>query len=256
MGLLELIKNIVSGYKRLDIKFLPSQGFFYPSSFEIKIKKATDEDIIDYEINFDSENIIQVIESIKKIVSKNTFFSNSFCFEDLKSIDIVFIFLEIVKYTTSKEVEIDFFNDDIGKLDKISFDMKYFDYFNLNQYSNYYSNEECSYLIDGYRFAMPSVGVENSLTHYLFSVSNQPGSDKYNNYSYDFLFFLSGKNNLTFDEIENLITIFNFDLDDSEKQKINSIVQRFSKIIDYNLKYNNNLIDVKSRLDFESIWRI
>lgn len=255
MGILELIKNIITGYRRIDTKVLPSQGYFYSSDFEIKIKKATDEDIIDYEINFDGDNIIQIIESIKKIVIKNTFFSNGFCFEDLKSIDIVFIFLEIVKYTISKEIYIDFFNDDLGKMDKIIFDMKYFNYFNLSKFQKEYLSEECGFSIDGYTFAMPSVGVENSLTHYLFSVSNKPDSDRYNDYSYDFLFFLSKKNNLTFDEIENLITIFNYDLEEKEKQKIKSIINKFSKIVDYTLKVNNNIVDVKSRLDFETIWR-
>lgn len=255
MGLLEIIKNIISGYKRIDIKFLPSQGYFYPEDFEIKIKKATDEDIIDYEFNFDGENILQIIESIKKIVLNNTFFSNNYKFEDIKSIDIVYLFLEIVRYTSSKEIEVDFFNSEIGKNDKIIFDKKNFEYFNLSDYKQKYLKEDCSFLIDGYKFSMPSVGVENSLTNYLFSISNDKGSDRYNDYSYDFLFFLGRKNNLTFDEIENLITIFNFDIDDKEKEKIQSIIKKFVKIIDYNLKLNNILIDVKSKLNFEHIWR-
>lgn len=103
---------------------------------------------------------------------------------------------------------------------------------------------------------MPSVGVENSLTQYLLSISNNVGSDKYNDYSYDFLFFLGKKNNLTFEEIENLITIFNFDIDDREKKKIKSIIKKFIEIIDYSLKVNNLLIDVKSRLDLENIWKV
>jgi len=256
MGLLELIKNIVTGLKRIDVKFLPSQGFFYPSDFDIKIKKATDEDIIDYEFHFDGENILKMIESIKKIVINNTIFSKDYKFEDLKSIDIVFIFLEIVKYTTSKGVEVEFFNDDLGRKDKINFEKENFNYFNLKKYERNYLKNEFSFLIDGYKFAMPSVGVENSLTQYLLSISNRPDSIKYNDYSFDFLFFLGNKNNLTFDEIENLITIFNHDIDDSEKKKIKSIIDKFIKIIDYDLIVNKtNLIDVKSQLDFHSIWR-
>jgi hypothetical protein len=255
MGLLELIKNIVSGGKKIDIKKLPSQGYFYPNDFNIKIKRATDEDVIDYEYNFNSENIIEVIESVKKIVMNNTIFSSDYKFEDLKSIDIVFLFLEIVKYTTNRNIEIEFFNDDLGKKDKINFDVSNFKYFDLKGYLKDYVPEECSFLVDGYKFAMPSVGVENSLTQYLFSVSNIEGSDKYNDYSYDFLFFLGKKNNLTFEEIENLVTIFNFDIDDEEKKKIKSIIKRFIEIIDYSLKVNNLLIDVKSRLDFQNIWK-
>ena len=255
MGLLEIIKNIVSGYRRIDKTKLPSQGYFYPKDFEIKVKKATDEDIIDYEYNFNSENILDVIESIKKIVTKNTYFSKDYKFEDIKSIDIVFIFLEIVKFTTSRDIEIEYFNDDLGKKESIKFDIENFNYFNLNKFTKNYLPKDCSFLIDGYKFAMPSVGVENSLTQYLFSVSNVPGSEKYSDYSYDFLFFLGKKNNLTFEEVENLVTIFNFDIDDVEKEKIQSIIKKFISIIDYNLKVNNSLVDVKSRLDFEAIWK-
>ena len=255
MGLLEIIRNIVSGGKKIDTKKLPSQGYFYPSDFDLRIKKATDEDVIDYEYNFNSENIIEVIESVKKIVMKNTIFSSNYKFEDLKSIDIVFLFLEIVKYTTNRNIQVEFFNDDLGKKDKINFDINNFKYFNLKEFLKDYIPEECSFLVDGYKFAMPSVGVENSLTQYLFSISNIEGSDKYNDYSYDFLFFLGKKNNLTFEEIENLVTIFNFDIDDEEKKKIKSIIKKFIEIIDYSLKVNNLLIDVKSRLDFENIWK-
>jgi len=255
MGILEIIKNIVSGYKRIDITKLPSQGYFYPKDFEIKVKKATDEDVIEYEFNFNSDNILEVIESIKKIVNKNIFFSKEYKFEDLKSIDIVFIFLEIVKFTIGKEIEIEYFNDDNGKNESINFDSKYFNYFDLKKYFSNYIPEECSFLVDGYKFAMPSIGVENSLTQYLFSLSDIPGSERYNDYSYDFLFFLGRKNNLTFEEIENLVTIFNFDIDDDEKSKIESIIKKFLSIIDYNLKVNNSLVDVKSKLDFQSIWK-
>jgi hypothetical protein len=255
MGLLELIKNIVTGYKRIDAKILPSQGYFYPNDFEIKIKKATDEDIIDYEFNFDSENILQIIDSVKKIVTKNTFFSKDYKFEDLKSIDIVFIFLEIVKYTTNRLIEIEYYNDVSGKKDKVGFEVNNFNYFNLKKFSDFYSKDDCSFLIDGYKFSMPSVGVENSLTQYLFEISNEIGSEKYSDYSYDFLFFLGKKNNLKFDEIENLVTIFNFDLDDKEKSKIKSVINKFIKIIDYTLKAKNVLVDVKANLEFHTIWR-
>jgi len=255
MGLLEIIKDIVSCNQRIDVKKLPSQGYFYPSDFDIRIKKANDEDVIDYEYNFDSEDILGVIESIKKIVMKNTIFSNKYKFEDLKSVDIVFIFLEIVKYTTNRNIKIEFFNHDLGKHDKINFDMNHFKYFNFKYFIEYYIPEEYSFLIDGYKFSMPSVGVESSLTQYLFSISNVDGSDVYNDYSYDFLFFLGKKNNLTFGEIENLITIFNFDIDQEEKNKIKSIIEKFIGIVDYSLKLNNIIIDIKSRLDFKNIWK-
>jgi hypothetical protein len=102
---------------------------------------------------------------------------------------------------------------------------------------------------------MPSIGVENSLTQYLMSLSDLPDTDMYNEYSYDFLFFLGRKNNLNYEEIENLITIFNFDIDDEERVKIKSVINEFIEIVGYNLRHKNLLIDVKSNIDLENIWK-
>lgn len=255
MGLLEIIKNIVSGLKKIDLKQLPTQGYFYPSDFDLKIKKASDEDIIEYEYNFDRDNIITVIDSVKKVVQKNTQYSNKYKFEDLKSVDIVYIFLEIVKYTSNKKIYIDFFNDEVGTLDRIEFNSNNFRYFDLTKFKDLYDKETCGFDVNGYKFAMPSIGVENSMTKYLLYLSEMPNTDKYNDFTYDFLFFLGRKNNLTFDEIENLITIFNFDIDDTEREKIKSIIEKFIEMIGYNLSVNGSPIDVKSNLDLKNIWK-
>ena len=37
---------------KIDTKILPSQGLFYKPDFEINIKKASKEDILDYEKNY------------------------------------------------------------------------------------------------------------------------------------------------------------------------------------------------------------
>lgn len=255
MGLLEIIKNIVSGLKRFDISKLPTQGFFYPSDFGFRIKKATDEDIISYEYNFDRENILSVIELVKDVVKKNTFFDGDYSFVDLKSVDIVFIFLEIVKFTKNKKLFVNFLNDESGISEEIEFTHDNFKYFNLSKYNENHNSLTCDIDIDGYKFSMPSIGVENSLTQYLMDLSQLPNTEIYNNYSYDFLFFLGKKNSLSSDEIENLIMIFNFDLDESEKLKVKSIINKFIDIVGYNLKHRNLLIDVKSNIDLHNVWK-
>jgi len=255
MGLLEIIKNIVSGLRRLEILKLPTQGFFYPKDFGFRIKKATDEDIIEYEYNFDKENIISVIELVKKIVKNNTLFDTPYKFEDLKSVDIVYVFLEIVKHTKAKKIFVDFFNDETGITEQIEFTSDNFRYFDLSKYKGLKNNETCDILVEGYRFSMPSIGVENSLTQYLIDLSQVPDTDKYNDFSYDFLFFLGNKNTLDGEEIENLITIFNYDIDEEEKSKIKSIISKFIEIVGYNLRHRNLLIDVKSNIDLENIWK-
>ena len=69
-----------------------------------------------------------------------------------------------------------------------------------------------------------------------------------------FVFFFN-KNNLTFSEFENLITIFNFDIDDTERDKIRKIVNEFLDVVSYSIKFNNKVIDIKSKLDLETIWK-
>ena len=102
---------------------------------------------------------------------------------------------------------------------------------------------------------MPSIGIENCLTHFLVSKSGELDSKKWNDYSYDFLFFVGNKNNLTFSEIENLVTIFNFDLGISEQEKIRNIVYTFMGVVGYSLQTNGRIVDVKSKLDLETIWK-
>jgi hypothetical protein len=102
---------------------------------------------------------------------------------------------------------------------------------------------------------MPSIGVENCVTNFLLKKVDDDNSQFYNEQNYDFLFFLGNKNYLSEDEIENLITIFNHDLDDVEKFKIKSIISKFQKLIGYTLIVDNKIIDLKSNLDLANIWK-
>jgi len=70
-ALFDILSSVIYGTTNIDIKKLPTQGFFYPKDFEIKLKKAKIEDIIDYEYNFKPDNILEIIEIIKKVVRKN-----------------------------------------------------------------------------------------------------------------------------------------------------------------------------------------
>ena len=97
MSLLSIIKGILNLQHKIDLKKLPSQGLFYKDDFEIYIKKANLEDIIEYEHNYDKEDLGTVISRLKKIVEKNVILSKNYSYNDIKSIDVVFLFLEIVK---------------------------------------------------------------------------------------------------------------------------------------------------------------
>ena len=86
MGLIELIKGLLSSSKKVDLSTLPSQGIFYQPDFELSIKKADQEDIIEYEFNFDKENFYLVIDLIKRIVRKNTILSKNYTFDDINNL--------------------------------------------------------------------------------------------------------------------------------------------------------------------------
>ena len=48
MNISDIIYGLLNQTKKVDIKKLPSQGFFYPENFQIKIKKVKPESIEEY----------------------------------------------------------------------------------------------------------------------------------------------------------------------------------------------------------------
>jgi hypothetical protein len=60
---------------------------------------------------------------------------------------------------------------------------------------------------------------------------------------------------LTFQEIENLIEIFNFDMEEEEKIKVKNIIKTFEPLQKYSLIKNGKVIDINSKIDLEKIWK-
>ena len=85
MSLFNIIKGILNIQKKIEVHQLPSQGFFYKSDFEIYIKKADLEDIIEYEHKYDKEDLGIVVTRLKKIVEKNVVLANGHSYNDIKS---------------------------------------------------------------------------------------------------------------------------------------------------------------------------
>lgn len=255
MGLLEILKGLLVETKVIEVKKLPSQGLFYKEDFSIKIKKAEIEDIIAYEYNYIENNIISALECIKMVVNRNVVLPDPYSYKDIKSVDIIFIFLEIVKFTTSKEIKIPYVNR-LGIEEYINFDIDHFNYFKFDNYMKNYNSETREMILDGYRFSLPSIGVETSLTHYLSTKSEKKEIENLNKVSYDFMFFLGGKNKLEFSEIDNLIQIFNYDLDDVEILKVRKIVEKFKGIVGYSLVIDGDPIEIKTKINLQDIWKI
>ena len=241
---------------KIDTKILPSQGLFYKPDFEITIKKASKEDILDYEKNYIKDDVGTVIYLIKKIVEKNTKLSGSYIYEDIKSIDVIFIFLEIVKITKGKPINLMYFDKETDKEGKIEFGSKYFNYFNFtDKLLDKYNNEDRSFTINGYKYTLPSIGVENALTNFLIIKSSEQDAFNYNNYTYDFTYFVGDKNTLKFKEIENLIQIFNFDMDKDEMKKMKEVIKTFLPLQRYSLKKDGRVVEMNSKINLEKIWK-
>jgi hypothetical protein len=256
MNLINLFKNLLNLQKKLDIDKLPSLGLFYKNDFKVYIKKADIQDIIEYEYKYDSDDLGSVINKLKAIVEKNTIFSEGYNFKDIKSIDVVFIFLEIVRFSKGKAIKLYYIDDEYGSEEEIEFGSTYFNYFELDKdLKKLYDEENRQFIIDDYKYTLPSIGIENCLTNYLISKSDDPNAARFNKYNYDFTFFLGDKKTISFSEINNLIQIFNFDMEDSEIKKVKNIVKMFQPIQRYSLRRGNKIIEINSKIDLEKIWK-
>lgn len=260
MNIINILSGVLKKKKELDIKKLPSQGLFYKDDLKIYIKKADMKDIANYEnmslSNVSIEDEISIkIGKIKWIVKNNVFLSKGYSYEDIKSIDIVYIFFEIVKYTNNKSINLSYYNDNDKEV-SIEFNSKNFDYFKIDDklMSNYDKKEKC-FIVDGYKFSLPSIGIEDGIEDYLIEKSNEKNVDEYNNYFYDFTYFLGNKNKLSIDEVDNLIKIFNFDIEDKEIRKVENIIKKFEDLERYSLVDGENRIDLNSDIDLSKVWK-
>ena len=255
MGLIEILNGVLLESIPIDSKILPSQGIFYQDDFSLRIQKASIEDINQYESNFDKNDFLKSFDCIKQVVKKNTLVSEGYDFLDIKSIDIIFIFLEIVKYTTKKDIRVSFFNKN-GNLDFIKFSSENFNYFNFKKYNDFYNSKTKEIIIDGYKFSLPSIGVESSLSKYIMTRTSEDEIKMLSKASFDFVFFLTGKRYLNDHEIKNLVQIFNFDMDEEQKKKIKSITDNFKDIISFSLISDDSIVEIKSKINMEHIWKM
>lgn len=256
MKITDWIRSLLRRKVRISVDKLPSQGFFYKPDFGISIKPADAQEIKEYESNYDKENIGEVLRRLKYIVLKNTILENGYEFSHIKSIDIVYLFLEIVRLTKGKPVVINYFDDETYTVKQVDFGTERFNYFvpDTNLIDSWNSDLRC-FEINGYRISLPSIGIENSLTQYLIEKSYEPGAEKFNDYNYNFTFLVDDRNRLRFDEIDNLIQIFNFDIDDDEKFLVEDAVNAIKSMQKYSIRVEGKIIDLSSKINLENIWK-
>ena len=256
LSIYNILKDLIFSQKKIDKSKLPSQGLFYKDDFFIFIKKSKEDDIKEYEKNFVKNNLAVIIQKVKQIVENNIILSKGYIFEDIKSIDVVFLFLEIVKYTKNQNIMINYVDEVNNKLDDIEFDYKTFNYYKLgDEVMKGYNSIEKNFKLNGYIYSLPSIGVENSLTFFLFHKSSSYDAYKYQSLNYDFTYFVGDKNFLTFNEIDNLIQIFNHDLEKDELEKVKKTIETFVPLQKYSLIKEGKEVDINSKIDLENIWK-
>jgi len=250
MNIQNILTALLTDRKQLDVKTLPSQGYFYPEDLRLSIRRAEFWDILEYENTIDRTNVIKSIESIKAVVKRCVELNQPYTYDHLKSVDIIFVFLEIVKFTNGKDIMVSY-TDRSGVERQAPFGPETFNYFDFTPFLQHYSPETREMLMSGYRFSFPSIGVENSLSAYI-NATKDPSEFK--DVSFDFLFFVSGRHSLEPAEVQNLIQIFNHDLDEVERKKVSSVIEGFSPIVSYSLKVDGLKVEMKSNINLENIW--
>lgn len=241
-------------HRKIALNELPSQGLFYKNDFNIRIKKADNQHIFEYELNY-RHSVESVIHRVKRVVKKNVILPKGYNYFDLKSIDILFIFFEIVKFTNDRDIIVPYF-DEIEGYDFITFDTDHFNYFQItDEVMKYYDMESREFVIDGFRYSVPSIGVEVALTKFLVEKTRVIGNEHYTDYIYSFIYFLNHKSSILPEEIENLIKIFNDDISNEDKEVISGIISLFQPMESYTLKKDDQIINITSKINLENIWR-
>lgn len=239
MNILSILSSLKERTKTIDLSKSITRGIFYPKGFEIKIKKASDANISYYKDNFQNNNILNIINCMIKMVFNNTVIKNG-TFADIKALDLYYIFLEIVKFTIDRDIYIN-----LGDT-QIPIDNNYL-YFDYSKYKFDDSTKE--FLIDGYRFSLPSMGIEDCLARYIFEKK-----DLKKEYTFYFVYFLGNKNYLSYNEIDNLLSLFNEDMNPEEYNKIEKIVNTFKEWNNFKLQYKGFEVDLKYNLDLRNVF--
>lgn len=237
-------KKLNPNRKKIDISKLPSQGYFYPDDMDIYLKRGNETDKKVYNLGLKNANIFGIINLIKVVLDRNLIIKpRNFNFDGLMAIDIFYLFIEFIKFTSDKKIY----------FEEIEFNSNNFVYFNFEKYINFYDSKTKEFVFDGWRFSLPSIGVESSLNKFSHEITVRGELDKYQNSNYNLIYFLGDRTNLEYNDIVNLIQSIE-DIDKNDIKKINEIVSNFSSLGLYILveegkdpiKINTNMI--------KSIW--
>lgn len=250
-GIWNVLKSVFDHDKYVDINLseLPSRGQFYPDDLTIKIKQAEEEDIDKYHSRYIEGDFMSIFMGIKYVVKHNVKLPKNYMFENIISIDVLYIFLEIVKLTKNRDILISV-GDETVVFGPDSF--KYFEF--TENYLENFDDEHKEFVYDGFRYSPPTVGAESSISRFMYEMHRENRLEEFSDSSYDFLYFLGGKAGLKNEEIINLITIFNDELEDKDKKTISRIIEEFRPVSKYMIKTKKNGVVPLENLDLKNIW--
>lgn len=240
--------------KKIDTSKLPSRGLFYNDDFEIWIEKCDKDYIKEYKSQLDTTNLSKILKRITRVIVDHTSYSKGYSYRNIISIDLFFIFLEIVKYTNNKSIIIKHYDKDKGLEVGIELNEKTFDYFKTDKIIKSYNDKEKCFELNGYMLSPPTIGVEEDLTNFLNAISSIPGSEKYNDYNYNFLYVLGGETSMDIKKLKNLVQIFNNDITKEESEKLQDAVDKILPLLKYQLIYNNESVPISYKLDLSTIF--
>lgn len=249
-GLWNVLKSIFEhkNYESVNLNELPSRGLFYADGLTISIKQAEQEDIDKYNSRYIEGDFMSIFMGIKWVVSHNVKLPKEYTFENIVSIDVLYLFLEIVKLTKNKDIYI------TTEGEVLRFCTDNFNYFEFTEnYLKNFNKENKEFIYDGFKYSLPTVGAESSISRFLYNMSQQNRLSEFAESSYDFLYFLGGKTGLSDDEIENLIIIFNDELSVKDKNTITSIIEEFKPVSKYSLKSTKGVVPFEG-IDLKTIW--
>lgn len=254
--MIKLFKNIkeyIFGKKiELEVKKLPSMGLFYDDEFKIFIKKMEIEEIFLFKKEYDFNNIFKITESIRRVVEKHTIYSKGYNIDDLSSIDLMYVFYNIIALTKNKPINFIYQYNNILK--NIPFTEATFRYAKLDKLLENYDPKTKTVNVGSYRLKYPTIGIEKSIYNFIIDMGKQNKIDDYKDYNYNFMYFVPDKKTLTYEEIDNLLILFNNELPDDLQKTITEALGIISDNMGYKLysKEDDSVIDISS-IDLKNI---
>lgn len=225
-NILNKISTLVTSLKRkkINIDNLPSRGLFYDKDFSLTLKPIDKNNIINFKTSIVkySKNPILMTRLMNKIVQLSLVEKENF--EKIVSIDVMYLFILVVNISHKEKLDIE----------------KDFKHFDWDKYKEYYNKSEKAFDIKGFKYAPPKCLIQEDVVNYILNQSMKK-QEEIPEESLNFMYFIKDKKRLTPEEVENLLKIFSSDLSIKDKNLVNLIVKRFSKINRYRVGKNKQI---------------